>query len=293
MNAFRTLLWAGAVVALAVAAGPAQAAWNNVFQVCCHHCNTPPATSSYAAYMAAYPAADPCCPQPCPPQPCQVCETRYVQRTYYCPETHYEQRTAYEPVTTYRTSYYWEPVTNYRVSCYYDPCTCSYKQVSTPCTSYRLREQCCPVQSWVARCYSVPVTTMKPFTRCEPVTSCYWATAAAATPCPSAAPAAAPYAPPAAAQPGVNTYPPPQGAGQPGVNDTGDGSRQSDKRIDPYAPQGYRQYTPPANAPARSASPSAPVRPESFVQAPPTVQLGNIIPVPPAERSSQSALTSR
>src|SRR5262249_41386865 len=125
MRPVRIVLWAGALVALVAGAGPAPAAWNNVFQVCCHHCGSAPATSNYVAAFAA-----PCCPQPspppCPPPPCpqQVCETRYVQRTYYQPETHYETRTAYEPVTTYRTSFFWEPVTSYRVSSFFDPCTC-------------------------------------------------------------------------------------------------------------------------------------------------------------------------
>jgi hypothetical protein len=296
MRPLRTVLWAGAVVVFAAAAGRADAAWNNVFQVCCQHCGSaPPTTSNFTAA-----AADPCCPQPCP-QPCpqQVCETRYVQRTYYQPETHFETRTAYEPVTTYRTSFFWEPVTNYRVSCFFDPCTCSYKQVSTPVTSFRLRQQCCPVQSWVARCFSVPVTTMKAFTRCEPVTSCYWTTAAAAAPacpppCPAPAPAQAPSAgvqvnplPPAGA--GVNDGRPPANVGQPGVNDTGsDGARQSDKRYDPYAaPQGYRQYAPPAGAAPKAASPTTPVRPEKFVQAPPAVRLEKIVPVPPANVEGQ------
>jgi hypothetical protein len=271
MRPERIVLWAGALVAFAAGAGPAEAAWNNVFQVCCNHCGHAPATSNYyAAYQAP---ADPCCPQPCPPPPCQVCETRYVQRTYYAPETHYETRTAYEPVTTYRTSYYWEPVTSYRVSSYYDPSTCCTKQVTVPCTSYRLREQCCPVQSWVARCYSVPVTTMKPYTRCEPVTSCYWATAAGAMP----------TVPPAGGA-GVNDNRPPANVGGAGVNDTGAGAgvpSQSEKRYDQYAPQGYRQSAPPPVA-APKATPQVPVRPENFVMAPPPVRLEKIRPIPAA-----------
>jgi hypothetical protein len=286
MRPLRFVLWVGGLVALATGAGRADAAWNNVFQVCCLGCKSaPPATSNYAAYMAAYPADTGCCPQPCPqpcpppcpPPPCpqRVCETRYEQRTYYAPETHYETRTAYEPVTTYTRSFFWEPVTSCRVSCFFDPCSCSYKQISTPVTSYRLREQCCPVQSWVARCYSVPVTVMKPYTRCEPVTSCYWTNAGAM--------AAAPVAPaaPAAPPPGagvIDSRPPANGAG---VNDSGaGGSSESQKRpFDPYNPQGYRQYVPPSDAPK---VPSTSVRPDTFVQAPPAARLERIVPVPPA-----------
>jgi hypothetical protein len=290
MRPWRITLWVGGLVALVTSAGPVGAAWNNVFQVCCLGCKSaPPATSnyyaaypaypSYSSYMAAYPAdygTQGCCPQPCP-QPCpqRVCETRYEQRTYYAPETHYETRTAYEAVTTYSKSYYWEPVTSYRVSSYYDPSTCCQKQVACPVTSYRLREQCCPVQSWVARCYSVPVTVMKPYTRCEPVTSCYWTNAVAAAPAPCPAPAAA-------APSGAGVYdnrPPANGAG---VNDTGSGgASQSEKRpFDPYNPQGYRQYIPPAPAP--KPAPSTSMRPDTFVQAPPAVRLDKIVPVPPA-----------
>src|SRR5262249_33936823 len=126
-----------ALALLAVDAQSARAAWNNVFQVCCNSCQSRSVVANYAA-------PDPCC-NPCPP----VCTTRYVQRCYYQPVTCYQTKTYYEPVTTYRTSYYYEPVTSYRYSCYYDPCTCSYQQVACPTTCYRLRSQCCPVQSWV------------------------------------------------------------------------------------------------------------------------------------------------
>src|SRR6516165_5659822 len=92
MRPLRIVLWVGGLVALAAGAGRADAAWNNVFQVCCLGCkSSPPVTANYiAAYptvTAAFPADPGCCPQPCP-QPCpqQVCETRYVQRTYYQPE---------------------------------------------------------------------------------------------------------------------------------------------------------------------------------------------------------------
>jgi hypothetical protein len=63
-------------------------------------------------------------------------------------------------------------VTSYRYSCYYDPCTCSYKQVATPVTSYALRAQTCPVQSWVQRCASVPVTTYQKSCYLQPQTTC-------------------------------------------------------------------------------------------------------------------------
>src|SRR4051812_44335584 len=121
MRPLRGYVWGCALVALAAGGGPARAAWNNVFQVCCHHCQS----SGYAAAPVA--AAAPACADPCPQQ---TCTTRYVQRCYYQPVTCYRTQTYYEPVTTYRTSYYYEPVCSYRYSCYYDPCTCSYQQVA-------------------------------------------------------------------------------------------------------------------------------------------------------------------
>src|SRR5206468_9348363 len=59
-----------------------------------------------------------------------------------------------------------------RYSSYYDPCTCQYQQVACPTTCYRLRSQCCPVQSWVQRCCQVPVTTYRQCSYWEPVTTC-------------------------------------------------------------------------------------------------------------------------
>src|SRR5262249_35569805 len=150
MRPIRGVLSGCALLLLLAGAGPCRAAWCNVFQVCCANCG--------GQSQSSFVAADPC--NPCPP-PTQVCTTQYVQRCYYQPVTCYQTRTYYEPVTTYRTSYYWEPVTSYRYSSYYDPCTCQYQQVACPTTCYRLRSQCCPVQSWVQRCCQVPATTYK------------------------------------------------------------------------------------------------------------------------------------
>ncbi len=202
MRPFQGSVWGCALVALATASGSARAAWNNVFQVCCHSCRSayvpappPPVPVPVAA------SYEPCCPQPCaPPPPC--CTTRYVQRCYYQPVTTYRQTTFYEPVTTYRTSYYYESVCSYRYSCYYDPCTCSYQQVAQPVTSYRLRSQCCPVTSYLQRCCYQPVTTYQQMSYYEPVTSC--------CPAPACPPPAAPVAPvvPPSAPPPTSEQPP-------------------------------------------------------------------------------------
>jgi hypothetical protein len=135
--------------------GSASAAWNNVFQTCCHGCRTPAPRSSFFA-----PAPSACCPTVC-----------YQQRCCYQPYTAYKQESYYEPVTTYRTSYHWEQVTTYRYTSYYDPCTGCSQQVCTPCTSYRLRSQCNAVQSYVQRCRMVPYTAYRQSCYLEPVVS--------------------------------------------------------------------------------------------------------------------------
>jgi hypothetical protein len=158
-------VWGWALVALAAGTGSARAAWDNVFQTCCWGCNHG-STSHFAA-------ASPCCPQPCP-QPCpqQQCTTRYVQRCFYQPVTTYKTETYLEPVTTYKTSYYYEPVTTMRCSTYYDPCTGCPHQCCTPCTSFRLRSQCCPVTSYLQRTCCKPCTSYQLSYYWEPQTTC-------------------------------------------------------------------------------------------------------------------------
>jgi hypothetical protein len=206
MRPYRGSLWCCALAALAMANGSANAAWNNVFQVCCHSCRG----SNYVAVPAPAPAVanyNGC--------GCQQCTTRYIQRCYYQPVTTYRQSCYLEPVTTYRTSYYYEPCTSYRYSCYYDPCTCSYQQVSCPVTTYRLRSQCCPVTNYLQRCCLQPVTTYQQMTYYVPQTTCCTTTIGA----PVAAPPCASSVAPAAPLPGVQGAPtmPPAGQGAPMV----------------------------------------------------------------------------
>jgi hypothetical protein len=163
MRPLRGSQWCCALAVLALGSGTSQAAWDNVFQVCCHKCRQ--ATANYAPVVAVPQA----CPQPCPQQ---QCTTRYEQRCYYQPVTTYEPYCYREAVTTYRTSYYWEPVCSYRYSCYFDPCTCSYRQVATPVTSYALRSQCCPVTSYLERTALKAVTTQQLVTYYQPITTC-------------------------------------------------------------------------------------------------------------------------
>jgi hypothetical protein len=203
------------------AAVPAEAAWNNVFQVTCWGCkprasNYGPAYSYYPSYSYSAPAGNACC------DPCQTCTTKYVQRCYYQPVTTYTTQTYYEPITTYTTRTYYEPVTTYRYTTHYDPCTCSCQQVATPCTSYVARQQCCPVQSWVQRCCQVPCTSYQKSFYWEPQTTCCSTTSGPpVAPCAPTAPQGPPQVDPRSTNPppGGGTYPPPQVDGKTGGYD--------------------------------------------------------------------------
>ncbi len=262
MKPYRSRIALCALGLLAASAGPAEAAWNNVFQVTCHRrsCRTSAAYVQVPVVAAAAPAADPCC-NPCP-QP--VCTTRYVQRCYYQPVTSYTTKTYYEPVTTYQTKYYYEPVVSYRYTCQYDPCTCSYQQVACPTTSYQIKAQSCPVQSWAQRCCSVPVTTYQRVSYWEPQTCCTnpcssgCATGVAQAPVALQAPPVVQQQP---AQPLPQTQPPPiikeQGAG----NGSGNGAANpSYNRYygaePPVNPGAFRHPLPSAPVPGRPVSPS-------------------------------------
>jgi len=171
--------------AWAIAVAPASAGWDNVFQPTLFgRLRQPVSTSQY--YVApvvvaqspppvvAYSAPQVVVAQSAPCDPCQQqkCTTNYIQRSYYQPVTTMETRTEMVPVTTYRSSYYYEPVTSYRYSSYYDPCNCSTTQVAVPSVSYQLREQKCPVQSWVSRCVQVPVQGYQKVDYWQPQTTC-------------------------------------------------------------------------------------------------------------------------
>jgi hypothetical protein len=203
----RSMIGVCALGLLAAVAPPAPAAWNNVFQPTLFLRNRQPVAASQYYVPPAVVQSAPVVAAASPCNTCQQtsCSTSYVQRCYYQPVTTMTTQTYYEPVTTYKTSYYYEPVTSYRYSCYYDPCTCSYQQVATPCTSYQLRSQCCPVQSWVQRCCQVPVTSYQKCCYWQPQTTCCTTTQGAPIP---AIPQPGVVAQPPVVQPPVVTPPP-------------------------------------------------------------------------------------
>jgi hypothetical protein len=185
----RTMIGLGTLGLWAAMVLPAPAAWNNVFQPTLFHRNRQPVAVSQFYVPPTVVASAPVVAASSPCDTCQqtACSTSYTQRCFYQPVTTMTTQTYYEPVTTFRTSFFWEPVTSYRISSFFDPCTCSSQQVATPCTSYQLRAQSCPVQSWVQRCCQVPVTTYQKACYWQPQTTCCTTTQGApivATPAP-------------------------------------------------------------------------------------------------------------
>jgi hypothetical protein len=176
MSAMKSLMASLCVVgAWALAVLPVSAGWDNVFQpTLFERCRKPTTTAQYYVppVLVQYQPAVVAQSSPCDRCEQKKCTTNYVQRSYYQPVTTYETKTVMEQVTTMRTSYYQEPVTSYRYSSYYDPCTCCYKQVAVPTTSYQLRAQSCPVQSWVSRCVQVPVQGYQKVDYWQPQTTC-------------------------------------------------------------------------------------------------------------------------
>ncbi|MCI0457134.1 MAG: carboxypeptidase-like regulatory domain-containing protein, partial [Gemmataceae bacterium] len=145
----------------------------------------------------------------------------------------------------------------YRYSCYFDPCTCSYQKVACPVTAYQLRAQCCPVQSWVQRCCSVPVTTYQRCSYWEPQTCC-------TDPCsngcavPNGGAAVVPP-PPVGVQP--STPPPP--IIDENLRKSGNGAPPTQQFYGPgNAAPGSRQPLPNGVAPFKPASPAPAARPE-------------------------------
>jgi hypothetical protein len=223
-----------AVAGLLAAAGPAAAAWNNVFQVVCHDCNRPRASYSVPV--------DPC------PQPCAQPEARvsYVQRSYYQPVTEMRRESYYVPVKENVTSYYYEPVTSYSYTSYYDPCSCTCQEIAVPKTSYRLRQQCNTVTKYVEKCRMVPVTSYRQVTMYQPVVTYYYppSTSMYTPPIPGAvaAPPAAAAADPQQMRPPVVT---------PGGSD---GGSIPPPNV-PTTPNSLPRQMPPAGKPEAKANP--------------------------------------
>lgn len=277
MRPFRGSVWCCALAALAMANGSAKAAWNNVFQVCCHSCRSSNYVAAPAPVVASYNGCG-----------CQQCTTRYVQRCYYQPVTTYRQSCYMEPVTTYRTSYYYEPCTSYRYSCYYDPCTCRYQQVAQPVTTYRLRSQCCPVTSYLQRCCLQPVTTYQQMTYYEPQTTCCTTTIGAPVAALPSGASVIPGSPQPAVQgapmvpaPGVSGAPAVGAPGVSGVPGIGAPGVMGQPNMPPAGVNGSNEPPPPAQGAGTSNNYRAPYMPGSDGSAYRQPQLQAPVPAQP------------
>jgi len=272
---------------LAVEAATASAAWNNVFQtnlVCflrrratSNCCPAPAVAYSAPCCTSCAPPAPAPCPAPCPQT---SCSTSYVQRCYYQPVTVYQTQSYYEAVTTYRTSYYYEPVTTYTYRCYYDPCTCTSQQVAIPCTSYRLKAQQCPVQSWVQRCCQVPVTAYQKACYWQPQTTCCTTTEGAPIPMAANGPPVVAQSPPVVIQQ-QQQQPPPN------VYDNRAPSQQPPPIINdqktPGTNGGYDRYYPPIQKQMNFQAPQGiPPAVKPIAPPPPPVKLDRIVVGPDA-----------
>src|SRR5262249_57575512 len=123
-----------------------------------------------------------------------------------------------------------------------------------------LKSQCCPVQSWVARCCTVPVTTYQQSFYWEPVTTCCNTTVGAAL-APPADCAAAPLppggavGPPRVSEPGAPAVP--RVSEQPGRPLT-EGFQRYQDAIPRDSGSSYRQFQPNGVVPTRQPAPAAP-----------------------------------
>ncbi|OWK43814.1 hypothetical protein [Fimbriiglobus ruber] len=143
------------VAGLAFTAAPANAGWDNVFQVCCWDCKPKPKTSYYSA------------PAPAPTT------VQYEQRCYYEPVTVMKQQIERVEVPVQVKSYYWDPVTTYTQRSYYDPCSGCSQQVTVPRTSYVRKEECNTVMKVVERMQMVPVQVQRKVCEKRPVYTYY------------------------------------------------------------------------------------------------------------------------
>ena len=161
---------AGALAAPA----PAEAAWDNVFQVTCNDCKPRRAAAYYAPPPAVsyYAAPAPACDN-CAPQQRSSYKVDYQQRSYYEPITVMKPEKYLEPVEVRSKSYYWDPVTSYSYSSYYDPCSQQCQQIATPKTCYKLKEQCNTSYRYVERIRMVPTQSQRLVTEQTPVVTYY------------------------------------------------------------------------------------------------------------------------
>ena len=138
---------------LTLGEAPAQAGWDNVFQVACHNCRRETRSSYYA-------------PAPVASQS----RTSYVENTYDEVITVDKPTRVQEPVSVQVKSYYWDPVTTYTRRSYKNAAGCT-EEIDVPCTRYVRKEECNTVTRYVERMKMVPTEVRRKVTERTPVTT--------------------------------------------------------------------------------------------------------------------------
>ena len=165
----------GALAILALAE-TAQAAWDNVFQVSCFRQPArggrpvrpggllPGPGVAAVTVAAARPGPAPARSPSAPPSTSSGATTSPSRPT--------SSRPCWSRSPPTRPATIWSRFAVTGTRCYFDPCTCSYQQVATPVTSYRVRSRCNAVTSYLQRCQMVPVQSYRLSYYMEPVTTC-------------------------------------------------------------------------------------------------------------------------
>jgi hypothetical protein len=135
---------------------PAQAGWDNVFQVACWNCK-PRESTTRSSYYAA-------------PQPSQH-TTRYEEKEHYETITVMKPTVIREEVPVTVKSYYWDPVTTYTTRSYRDPETGCTQEMSVPKTTMVRKEQCNTVSKYVERMKMMPTEVRRKVVERTPVTT--------------------------------------------------------------------------------------------------------------------------
>jgi hypothetical protein len=151
----KLLRYAAPLAALLTLCGaPAQAGWDNVFQVACRNCRPREVRSSYYA----------------PAPVASHSRTSYVENTYDEVITVEKPTLVREPVDVQVRSYYFDPVTTYTTRSYKNAAGC-VEEVSVPCTRYVRKEECNTVTRYVERMKMVPTEVRRKVTERTPVTT--------------------------------------------------------------------------------------------------------------------------
>jgi hypothetical protein len=145
------------VLAFVTAATPAQAGWDNVFQVACWHCRDRAPVRESRSYYA-------------PPVKTTQSSSYYEDVPKEETVTVMKPTVESVPVDVQVRSYYWDPVTTYTTRSFYNADGCR-EEKTVPCqTRYVRKETCNTVTKYVERMKMVPVQETRKYIERTPVT---------------------------------------------------------------------------------------------------------------------------